>query len=68
MAYGSRPPSPRAQPSPGRERLAAVTAEERRLQLDFHALLADYVGGRRRGEDHPDGEQRCVVWVGVGVG
>ncbi len=48
---------------------AAVTAEERQLQLDFHALLADYVVGRRRVEDHPDAEQRCVVWVcGCGCG
>jgi hypothetical protein len=45
---------------------ASVSAEERQLQLDFHALLADYVVGRRRVEGHPDAEQRCVcvcVWA-----
>lgn len=39
---------------------SVVTAEERQLQLDFHALLADYIVGRRRVEGHPDAEQRCV--------
>ena len=47
---------------------AAVTAEERQLQLDFHALRADYVGARRGVEDPPEGEQGCGVGVGVGVG
>lgn len=39
---------------------SVVAAEERQLQLDFHALLADYIVGRRRVEGHPDAEQRCV--------
>lgn len=42
---------------------SVVSAEERQLQLDFHALLADYVVGRRKVERHPDAEQR---WVGMG--
>lgn len=47
---------------------AAVPAEERQLQLDFHALLAHYIVGRRRVEAHPDAEQRCVcVFVYVMV-
>lgn len=49
---------------------SVVTAEERQLQLDFHALLADYIVGRRRVEAHPDAEQRYggVCFVGVGGG
>lgn len=43
--------------------MEGVSAEERQLQLDFHAMLADYVVGRRQVERHPDAEQRCVVGI-----